>query len=116
MSYKTIEPIQDGDITIIKVIQKRIFLEISDQFRDEVVSVIDDGGTKIIFDLSQVHVMNSSGLGVLMLARDKIEKRNGKIVVCCLMPLMEEIFTRMRFTHFFDVTKDLTGAFEKIKA
>jgi len=115
MSNKTIKVSTEKDITIIRVMQKRIFLEISDQFRDEVVSVIEDGGTKLIFDLSQVHVMNSSGLGVLMLARDKIEKRDGKIVICCLMPLMDEIFTRMRFTHFFDVTRDLKSAIEKME-
>ena len=116
MNYKTIEATQDGDITIIMVIKNRIFMEISDQFRDEVVSVIEDGGTKIIFNLSQVHVMNSSGLGVLMLARDTIEKRGGKIIICCLMPLMEEIFTRMRFMHFFDVTKNLVDALERINS
>ncbi|NIA31077.1 MAG: STAS domain-containing protein [Actinobacteria bacterium] len=115
MSYKTIQASTEKDITIIKVMQKRIFLEISDQFRDEVISVIEDGGTKLIFDLSQVHVMNSSGLGVLMLARDKIEKRNGKIIICCLMPLMDEIFTRMRFTHFFEITKDFKSALEKME-
>jgi anti-sigma B factor antagonist len=112
VSYNTISVENIRDITIIKVLERRVFLKISDQFRDEVVRIIDGGATRVIIDLSTVHVMNSSGLGVLILARDMLQKKGGKIILCGLLKVMEEIFSRMHLDNFFEICKNVTEAME----
>jgi anti-sigma B factor antagonist len=114
VSYNTIAVENIGDITIIKVLERRVFLKISDQFRDEVVHLIDSGANRVIIDLSNVHVMNSSGLGVLILARDMLQKKGGKIILCGLLKVMEEIFSRMHLDNFFTICKNVSEAVEAI--
>ena len=110
MELKIVEHTQQDNVDVIRVLEKRIFLDLTEKFKDEVIHIIEKGAQNIVFDLGNVNVMNSSGLGVLILARDKIEKKKGKIAICCLLPLMREIFDRMQFSSFFDVTDDLEGA------
>lgn len=112
MSYQTIAVENIGDITVIRVLERRVFLKISDQFRDEVVRTIDGGANRVIFDLGNVHVMNSSGLGVLILARDMLQKKGGKIILCGFLKVMEEIFYRMHLDNFFHICKDVPEAVE----
>lgn len=115
MPHKTIQVTQKQDVTIIKVVERRIFLHIADDFRNEVLSVIDNGVQKVIIDLCNVNVMNSSGLGVLMLVRDKVDKQKGRLIICGLQPIMSEIFYRMHLDTFFVVTRDQEEALLKIQ-
>ncbi len=103
------------DITYVQVQEHRVFLKITDQFREEVIRIIDAGTHKLIIDLSKVNVMNSSGLGVLILARDMMQKKNGVIVLCGLLPMMQEIFTRMHLDSFFNITSDKDAALSMLK-
>ena len=106
----TFEKRQEGEITIIKVKERRIFLKTADEFKKELMDVIDEGITHMIIDLAEVSVMNSSGLGVLMLARDKIHGREGKLIICGLHSMMAEIFHRMGFDTFFNISHDCESA------
>ena len=115
MSYKTIEVTTKQDVTVIRILERRIFLHITEDFRNEILSIIEDGADKVVMDLSAVNVMNSSGLGVLMLARDKMEKRKGTLVLCGLQPIMAEIFSRMHLDTFFQVFKDQDEALAKMQ-
>jgi anti-anti-sigma factor len=115
MPYKTIQMTQKQDVTIIHVTERRIFLHIADDFRNEVLSIIDNGVPKVIIDLNDVNVMNSSGLGVLMLVRDRIDKQKGRLVLCGLQPIMSEIFYRMHLDTFFTIAGDQDEAFQKLQ-
>ena len=110
MNFEIVEHKKDNNIDVILVLEKKIFLDLAEKFKAEVIHVIDKGAEKLVFDLGNVNVMNSSGLGVLILARDKMEKKGGKIAVCGLLPLMQEIFTRMQFSSFFTVTENYEKA------
>ncbi len=110
MSLSTLSVSKENSVTVVTVTEKRIFLKVTDEFKEQLLSVLDSGATDILIDLGHVHVMNSSGIGVLMLVRDKIEKRKGRLVLCGLQPIMHEIFTRMHLDTFFTVAEDKTAA------
>lgn len=92
----------DGKKAIAVVLEKRIYLGITDVFRDEMLSLLEEDFEQLIIDLSHVAVMNSAGLGVLIMAQDTIKKRNGRIILIKLQPLMQEIFARMRLDTLFE--------------
>ncbi|MBN1999958.1 STAS domain-containing protein [candidate division KSB1 bacterium] len=115
MSFSTLSVHQENKISVVKVTEKRIFLKVADDFKEQMLSVLDSGTTDILIDLSDVHVMNSSGIGVLMLVRDKIEKRKGRLVLCDIQPIMQEIFSRMHLDTFFNIAADRTVALEFFK-
>jgi len=112
----TFERRQEGEITIVEVKERRIFLKTSDEFKTELTELLDEGITQLIIDLSGVNVMNSAGLGVLMLARDKINVRQGKLVICGLHSVMAEIFHRMGFDTFFNITEDCASALKEFRS
>ena len=100
---KTIKVTDKDGYEVVTVLERRIYMNVTDQFQQELIDYLEESPQRIILDLGMVNVMNSSALGVLILARDKILKRDGVLVVCCLTPVMQEIFERMHFDAFFTV-------------
>jgi anti-sigma B factor antagonist len=105
---------KDGYL-LVNVLERRIFLNVVDAFRDRLFSLIEEGHNRVILDLSKVNAINSSGLGVLILAKNRVEQQKGQLVICGLSSLMEEIFTRMHFDEFFTITPDLQTAVDMIQ-
>ena len=112
MDFKTIDVKKEQDKLIVKVLEKRIYLGITDVFREEVQTLLKEDSTEIIFDLGNVSVMNSSGFGVLIMARDTITKRGGSVKLANLQNLMQEIFTRMRLDTLFPIYSNVEEALE----
>ena len=90
-------------------------MDITDRFREEMLACLDAKIDRYIIDLSAVNIMNSTAIGVLLLARDRLLKMNGKLVICGLQSLMSEVFYRMQLQSFFTVTQTLEEAREIIE-
>ena len=94
-----------GDITIVRITEKKLYQDAVSPFQDKMVSLIDEGRQNLIIDLSEVDVMNSSGLGVLILTWDRLSKEGGRLVIMGLGSLMQELFQRMRLNLIFTVVQ-----------
>ena len=79
MDLKTLTMERGENRIIVTIIEKRIYLGITDVFREEMISVVETTFDEMIINLENVAVMNSAGLGVLIMARDKIKKNNSRI-------------------------------------
>ena len=110
MDYKTIDVEHHKNKTIVTVKEKRIYLGITDIFREEILELLKGDIQELIFNLGNVAVMNSAGLGVLIMARDLITKKGGKIKLTHLQSLMLDIFSRMRLDTLFDIYDTLEEA------
>lgn len=115
MNYTTLSVEEHGQAKILEILERRIFLQITDKFRDEILTEIDKDVDQIIIDLSKVSVMNSAGLGVLLQAHDKIKKRSGRLIIAGLQPVMQDIFLRMKLDSFFEVCKNKEEGLKKIQ-
>ena len=109
LSYKV-----EKGVTIITVHPKKLFQRLVDPFREDVEALLDKGHLNIIIDLSNVEVMNSSALGILILTMDRLNKENGKMAVTGLHSLLEELFHRMRLDTLIPVAQNLDEAFNLI--
>lgn len=103
MDYRTIKVDFDKERAIVHVNEKRIYLGITDMFREDMLSALENDFNELVVNLEQVAVMNSAGLGVLIMAQDIIKKRNGRIKLTNLQPLMQEIFSRMKLDTLFEM-------------
>lgn len=103
MDLKTIRVDFDQNRAVVTVLEKRIYLGITDLFREDMVSVLQKNFHELVINLEHVAVMNSAGLGVLIMAQDAMKKRKGKIKLTNLQPLMQDIFTRMRLDTLFEI-------------
>jgi len=114
MEKSTLSVEKINDITIIHVLERRIFLQVTDRFREELLSEIDKGLKYLVIDLSKVSVMNSTGIGVLLQVRDKFVKSSGRLIISGLQPIMQDIFTRMKLDSFFEIYNDQNEALGKL--
>ncbi len=79
-------------------------------FREDMLSLLESEFEQLVANLEHVAVMNSAGLGVLIMAQDTIKKRNGRIKLANLQPLMQDIVSRMRLDTLFETYKTLEEA------
>jgi anti-sigma B factor antagonist/stage II sporulation protein AA (anti-sigma F factor antagonist) len=68
------------------------------------------GRDKMVLDLAGLEYISSAGLRVLMLAAREVKPREGTLVVCCLQPVVKEIFEISRFNVVFRVYDDMRAA------
>ena len=113
MDFKTLKADFEKDRAIVTIQEKRIYLGITDLFRDDMLSVLDQDFNELVVNLEHVAVMNSAGLGVLIMAQDTIKKRGGKIKLTNLQPLMLDIFSRMRLDTLFEMYDTIDEAIAK---
>jgi len=104
-------------VTLIRVNEKKLFQRAAQTFRSEMLGLLDQGFKLLVLDLTNVAVMNSSALGVVILSYDRMCKEDGKFALCGLSPILEEVFVRMHLNELFPVVKTaeegislLTGA------
>ena len=116
MPNETISVEFKNEVAVVQVLERRIFLKVTAKFREEFIPLIEEGQDKIVVDLGKVSVMNSAGLGVLILAHDILSKRNGRMIISDLQPLMKEIFTRMKLDTLLEVRETTDAALEAFKA
>lgn len=98
-----------GYIEII-VTESKIYQDVLPPLRDQLIDVLDQGEKQLLLNLSAVELVNSSGLGILLLIWDRLKKEGGQLVLLGLTPVMEEIFERMRLDTIFIIEKDRSAA------
>lgn len=106
---------ESGEISVIRITEKKLYQNSVASFQEKMISLLDAGKRNLIIDLSEVEVMNSSGLGVLILTWDRLIKEDGKMVVMGLGTLMEELFQRMRLNLIFTMAETEEEAFRIIR-
>ena len=103
MEYQTIKLTEQCGYQIVTILESRIYLTVTEVFKEELINAIDNGAYRLIIDMGNVAVMNSTGLGILILARSKVEKHGGVIHLSRLQPLLMDIIKRMKLDTLFRV-------------
>ncbi|RIK76101.1 hypothetical protein DCC62_12000 [candidate division KSB1 bacterium] len=104
-NYSTIALRHEGDLIVIEVLPRRIYLQVVEKFRTELHDALASASGGVLIDLGKVSVMNSAGLGVLIAVYDHLQKQKRRLVICNLLPVMMEIFSRMKLETLIAVVK-----------
>ena len=96
---------QEGEITVVRITEKKLYQNAVIPFQNTIISLLDGGNRILIVNLAEVEVMNSSSLGVLILAWDRLSREEGKLLITGLCPLLDELFKRMKLDLLFQITK-----------
>ena len=103
MEYQTIKLTEQCGYHLVTVLESRIYLTVTEVFKEELMHVIDGGAHRLVIDMGKVAVMNSTGLGILILARSKVDKHGGVVHLSRLQPLLMDIVKRMKLDTLFQV-------------
>lgn len=86
--------------TIVKP-QCDIVASMSNDFRDELRALVDNGAGELVIDLEDVEMVDSDGLGALIFAHKLMTKNGGKLMVCNASRDIREFFRIMRLDKQF---------------
>ncbi len=87
----------------------------SDEIKNEVYRLLDDGVRKFVFDLEEVSRMNSSGLGILISALSSIKNRGGELKLAAVNETMEGVLVSTKLNTIFDIYGTAEGAAQSFK-
>jgi anti-sigma B factor antagonist len=91
---------------------------LSEHTNKEVLRTVDDqieqGFCDFVVDLSRVNYMNSVGLNLLILLRDRTQKHAGKIVLASPSPTVVKLFKLTRLYPLFELTDTVEAAFASL--
>lgn len=69
-----------------------------------------------VLDFSGLEYISSAGLRVLVLAARETRARGHRLSLCCLQPVVREIFAISRFDQVFQIHSDLDSALGTVAA
>lgn len=103
------------DVIVIRPQLKRIDASVATEFKSNIIELINEGNKRIVINLSEVDFIDSSGLGVLVLALRKLGP-DGKIRLCKVNDSVRSIFELTRLNEVFGIHKTVEGAVEGLRA
>ncbi|MDQ7064860.1 MAG: STAS domain-containing protein [candidate division KSB1 bacterium] len=82
----------------------------SDEIKNEVYRLLDEGVRKFVFDMEGVSRMNSSGLGILISALSSIKNRGGEMKLAAVNETMEGVLVSTKLNTIFEIYGTAEGA------
>lgn len=91
------------DVLIIRLISDRATVDISGNFKDELLKEVEKGNIKIVVDLSKAEYVDSSFLGALVAGLKRATMNNGDLKLVGLQPAVRAMFDLTRLYRIFDI-------------
>ncbi len=79
-------------------------------FIAEVFGKINDGARKIVVDCSQVDLLASFELGLLVQIHTRAKLKKGEVKLCSVKPIVREVFEITAMDRIFDIQPDRDSA------
>lgn len=98
-----IELFSRKDYLLVKIKIKEANLDVADQFKSEIVQLIDQGNTKLMISFEDVVYVDSSFLGALVSILKHAMSKDGDVSVVNLNKDINNLFTLIRMNKVFKV-------------
>ena len=85
-------------------------------FQKQITKIIENGFINIVFDMSGLTYVSSTGIGSFAAFLKQIKAKSGIIVIIEFQPKIKEVFDLLGFTQFFNIKKNLGEALEYLKS
>jgi len=109
MSVK-MRTVSNGKIGIIELKGSLVGGKDTDEFRETVADLIEQGTKSLIIDLSKVNYMNSSGIGSLIAVHSSYSKNGGVVKLTGLSSSVQNLFVVTKLIDVFDVHENVDQA------
>src|ERR1700722_5258382 len=77
---------------------------------------VDAGNKKVLFNLSDMKFINSTGLGMLLTAVSKTRNSGGELALCTLPEQMKKLLQMTKLESVFNVKADEASGIEFLKS
>ena len=101
---------ENGAILTV-AIEGRLVAAVAPNLRDDVLKRMEkDNKTNVLFDLSKMSHIDSSGLGVLVQVLQKAKAEGGKVVLAALQPAPKIVFDITKVSRVFEIVPTVADA------
>ena len=92
----------------IKIIEPAGIFDVTqaDEFYQQIDEALDQGSDKILIDLSEITFVDSSGLGVLVVALKKVKASQKEMYICSVNEQVRMLFELTSMDRVFEVLPD----------
>jgi len=101
--------ISEGEKALKVEVEGRLVAAVAPALREEVLGMMSDG-TNVLFDLSRMVHIDSSGLGVLVQILQKAKAGGGKVVLAALQPGPKIVFDITKVSRVFEIVPTVGDA------
>ena len=106
-----LETSKHNNYTVAKLLIKEANLDMADQFKSEMIKIIDKGNSQIMVSFENVVYVDSSFLGALVSVLKYAMSKGGDIAVAQLNKDINNLFSLIRMNKVFKVYNTLPDAF-----
>ena len=114
MALKRIDIEENGEITIVRFVDKKIVDEVNILMLGmELFALVDeDGRRRIILDFSNVEYLSSAAFGKFITLDKKVKAARSKLRLCSIRHDIYEVFAITKLNKLFDIRENLEKALE----
>ncbi len=105
---------QIGDVTVVVLPGESLDASNAAEFKQAIATVLEKHA-KVVFDMSQLRFVDSSGLGAILSCLRQLNARGGDLKLCGMTKPVRALFELVRMHRIFDIynTRDeAIGAFQ----
>jgi anti-sigma B factor antagonist len=93
-------------VTVFRFKGGRLDAKVARQFKDAIDALAKDGHIQLLFDMSSLEFMDSSGVGALVAGLKSVSK-GGDLKLCSLRPSVASLLKLTRLDQIFSIYPDL---------
>jgi len=106
---------RDGPLTVVHMIGELIGLDV-ERASEALARVTDAPDARVVIDLSELKMIDSSGLGELMNCVTKARLRGGEVLLLSPTPFVSGVLSVTRLDHWFEIHDTLDAARRRFEA
>lgn len=91
-----------GDVTVVSVLTEVLDASNTEEFRTGFASILNESN-KLIFEMSHVKLIDSSGCGTLLYCQKQLNKLNGALKLCGVQETVRTLFELIRIDRVIDI-------------
>ena len=108
-----IETRNEGNVMVVTLLEKRLDASIAKEFKQNLVTLIENGNKLLALNLSTVNFIDSGGLGSLVSSLTLIVN-DGNIVLFGIKQSVMTLFRLTRLNKVFQIFEDERGAIKAL--
>jgi anti-anti-sigma factor len=93
----------------------RLDADSAPQAETTVRELMQQGKTRLLFDLSGMDYISSAGLRVILIAVKALQAKQGKVVLSALTPYVREIFDVSNFSSIIPITDTVDAGLQQFR-
>jgi anti-sigma B factor antagonist len=103
-----------GDVTIVQLLGEQLDASNAKDFKRDIASVLG-AASKVVFDLSQLRFVDSSGLGAILSCLRQVNSGGGDLKLCGLSKPVRALFELVRMHRIFDICETRDDAIRTLQ-